>query len=307
MTNDPTLTMRSQPNTPPNTPPLGAQRDWIWRGYQIRYTYIRSPQAQANAVPLIFLHGFGSSLGQWRFNLRPISEYHTIYALDFLGFGASEKASANYRVSLWAELVYDFWRSFIAKPAVVIGHSLGALIALTTVATYPQMTQGLVMLTLPDPQPRQPPAWARAIEQFFSSPLLLWPLFKIVRQPGLLRSVLRKIYQNPDLVDDELVELFATPARDRGALKVFYRLSLTRSDPEYSPIITDLLPGLTLPILLLWGEADQIVPFRSAMQLANLNSHIQLVTIPDAGHVVYDESPEFVNQAIVDWVESAIE
>jgi pimeloyl-ACP methyl ester carboxylesterase len=295
--------MRSQPFLTPLLPLLGAQRDWIWRGYQIRYTYIRSPRAQANAVPLIFLHGFGSSLGQWRFNLRPMSEYHTIYALDFLGFGASEKASANYRVSLWAELVYDFWRSFIAKPAVVIGHSLGALIALTTVATYPQMSQGLVMLTLPDPQPRQPPAWARAIEQFFSSPLLLWPLFKIVRQPGLLRFVLRKIYQNPELVDEELVELFATPARDRGALQVFYRLSLTRSDPEYSPVIKELLPGLNLPILLLWGQVDRIVPFRTALEISGLNSQVELVTIPDAGHVVYDERPEFINSAILNWIE----
>ncbi len=298
--------MRSQPFLTSNSTPLGDQRDWIWRGYQIRYTYLRSPGAKANAVPLIFLHGFGSSLGQWRFNLRPISEHHTVYALDFLGFGASEKASANYRVSLWAELVYDFWRSFIAKPAVVIGHSLGALIALTTVATYPQMTQGLVMLTLPDPQPRQPPAWARAIEQFFSSPLLLWPLFKIVRQPGLLRWVLRKIYQNPELVDEELVKLFATPATDRGALQVFYRLSLTRSDPEYSPIIRDLLSDLQIPILLLWGQADRIVPFNSAREIANLNPHVQLVTIPEAGHVVYDERPEFVNQVILDWINEEV-
>lgn len=298
--------MRSQPFLAEWQSKLGTQRDWIWRGYQIRYTYIRAPEAREDALPLIFLHGFGSALGQWRSNLVPIGKYHTIYALDFLGFGASEKASTHYRVGLWAALVYDFWRSFIGTPAVVIGHSLGALIALTAVANYPEMTKGLVMLTLPDAQIKQPPAWARAIEQFFSSPLLLWPLFQIVRQPGLLRKVLLKIYQRPELVDEELVALFATPPRDRGALEVFYRLSLTRNDPDYSPVVSDLLPQLKIPILLMWGEEDAIVPFSSAKRVAHLNPNVQLVTIPDSGHVAYDEFPEIVNQGILEWIETEV-
>jgi pimeloyl-ACP methyl ester carboxylesterase len=285
---------------------LGRQRDWVWRGYQIRYTYLRSPQEKPNGLPLIFLHGFGSALGQWRGNLVPISQHHTIYALDFLGFGASEKAPEHYRVSLWADLVHDFWRSFVGEPAVIVGHSLGSLIALTAVTKYPEMAKGLALLTLPEAQTRQPPVWARTIERFFSSPFLLWPLFQIVRQPKFLRFVLKQIYHRDELVDEELVELFAAPTRDRGVLEVFYRLALTRNDPEYSPNVKELLMSLDTPTLLLWGDKDNIVPFSGAKRVTELNPDVELKVISQGSHVAYDEQPEFVNQAILQWIETTL-
>ena len=93
---------------------VGNQRDWVWRGWQIRYTFMRSAKQDQHTSPLILLHGFGASIGHWRHNLEVLSQYHTVYALDMLGFGASEKAAANYNVELWVEQVYDFWQVFIA-------------------------------------------------------------------------------------------------------------------------------------------------------------------------------------------------
>ena len=57
--------------------------------------------------------------------------HHTVYALDMLGFGASEKASANYSIELWVEQVYDFWKAFIRQPVVLVGNSNGSLISLS--------------------------------------------------------------------------------------------------------------------------------------------------------------------------------
>ncbi|MBW4493943.1 MAG: alpha/beta fold hydrolase [Oscillatoria princeps RMCB-10] len=288
---------------------LGSQRDWVWRGWQIRYTYIRpalDSTGKQTGLPVICLHGFGSALGQWRSNLKSLGEGHHIYALDFLGFGASEKAPARYSVWLWADLVYDFWRTFIGKPAVVVGHSLGALIGLTAVANHPEMACGLALLTLPDAQPKQPPAWARSVERMFANPLLLLPLFKIVRQPWLLRRVLQKIYIRPELVDDELVALFATPPQDRGALAVFCRLSQSRSDDNYSPTVKDLLPCVRTPILLIWGREDMVVPVAGAGQLKLLNPNVRLVEIENAGHCAFDECPEKVNQEIIDWIDKEV-
>jgi pimeloyl-ACP methyl ester carboxylesterase len=288
---------------------IGSQRDWVWRGWQIRYTYIRpalDSTGKQTGLPVICLHGFGSALGQWRSNLKPLGEQHHIYALDFLGFGASEKAAARYSVWLWADLVYDFWRTFIGKPAVIIGHSLGSLIGLTAVANHPEMACGLALLTLPDAQPKQPPAWARSVERIFANHLLLLPLFEIVRQPWLLRRVLQTIYIRQELVDDELVALFATPPQDRGALAVFCRLSQSRSDDDYSPKVKDLLPGVRTPILLLWGREDRVVPFAGAGQFKPLNPNVRLVEIENAGHCAFDEYPDKVNQEIIDWIDKEV-
>lgn len=299
---------RSQLLLKSQTPPLGCQRNWFWRGWKIRYTYIRPTNfnPEKPALPVIFLHGFGAAIGHWRSNLIPLSQQHYIYALDFLGFGASEKAPARYSVWLWADLVYDFWRTFINQNSVIVAHSLGALVALTAVAKHPEMAWGLAMITLPDVQEKQPPAWARAIERAFANPLLLLPIFKIIRQPWVLRQVLQKIYLRPELVDEELVALFATPPQDKGALEVFCRLSQSKSHDDYSPKVKDLLPGLPVPTLLIWGREDRVIPFAEARRFQQLNPNLKLVEIERAGHCVFDEYPQRVNQEILDWIENEV-
>ncbi|MBD2314183.1 alpha/beta fold hydrolase [Desertifilum sp. FACHB-1129] len=285
---------------------IGAQRDWAWRGWQVRYTYIRSTAAATNP-PLLFLHGFGSALGQWRYNLHPLSESHTVYAMDLLGFGASEKAPAEYGVTLWMEQVYDFWRTWIRTPVILVGHSLGALVAIATAAAYPEMVGGLILLTIPASRQEVLPAKLQplvgSLESFFASPLLLRPLFQLItRKPGIIRSVLKKIYVNPEVVNEELVALFTTPPLDRGAAGVFCRLSKARTRRDFAPNVKDLLPQITSPTLVLWGQQDKVIPIAWGRQLTEHSPHLKLVEIEDAGHCPYDEHPERVNQEIAHWL-----
>ncbi len=102
------------------------------RGWQTRYTYIRPTQENRQTTPLVLLHGFGASIGHWRHNLEVLGEQHTVYALDMLGFGASEKAPVNYSIELWVEQVYDFWKAFIRQPVILIGNSNGSLYSSTS-------------------------------------------------------------------------------------------------------------------------------------------------------------------------------
>lgn len=134
---------------------VGNQRDWVWRGWQTRYTYIRPNQNNHKTQPLILLHGFGASIGHWRHNLEVLAEHHTVYAIDMLGFGASEKAAANYSIDLWVEQVYDFWKTFIRQP-----HDFSRQFQRFTdfhgaAAAHPDMVLGIVMMSLPDPSLEQ--------------------------------------------------------------------------------------------------------------------------------------------------------
>jgi pimeloyl-ACP methyl ester carboxylesterase len=290
---------------------FGCQRDWAWRGWQIRYTYIRN--AHTDRPPIVLLHGFGSSLGQWRSNLLPLSQHHTVYALDFLGFGASQKAPDRYNVKLWAQLVRDFCQSFIGQPAIIVGHSLGALVALTVVADNPNLATHLALFTLPDVLPSQAPKFARTLEKLFANPILLAPLFWFVRRPQCLRWVLqKKIYLLPELVDDELVWLVAKPPRDRGALDVFCRLAQSRSHDEAYAYkgVREMLPTLTLPVLLIWGKQDRIVPLSGFYKLLGIRSiralpdHVSLLEVQQAGHCTYDEYPESINRQLLSWIQT---
>ena len=286
---------------------LGFQRDWVWRGWQIRYTYLRAKAPlQDQDPPLLFLHGFGSALTQWYENLLPLSQTHNIYALDLIGFGASEKAATNYRVGLWVEQIYDFWRTFIRRPIVLVGHSLGALVALTAAATHPDMVQNLVLLTLPAARQELLPKWVLrwigSVEGLFASPLLIKPLFYAIRRPKVIRSVLRSIYMNQERITDELVQNFLLPGYDRGAAQVLCRLTKARTQNDFCLQTKDLLAQVQIPILLIWGEHDRLIPLTWGRQLPPLNPKLKLVEIPNAGHCLYDECAECVNAEILNWL-----
>jgi pimeloyl-ACP methyl ester carboxylesterase len=285
---------------------MGAQRDWVWRGWQIRYTYIRARQGDTG-VPILFLHGFGSAITQWRSNLTTLSEFHTVYALDLLGFGASEKAAASYNVALWVDQVYNFWRTLIRQPVVLVGHSLGALVALTAATTHPDMVQGLVLMTLPAARQEllsgKLQAIAGRLEGWLTHPLLLRPAFSLIRRPSVLRSVLKLMYTDAKNVTEELVESFARPALDRGAAGVFCRLAQARTQSDFSQCTKVMMPLVQVPILLLWGEKDQIIPLAWGRQLTSLHAELDLVEIPGAGHSLYDEAADRVNQELLGWIQ----
>ena len=288
---------------------FGAQRTWVWRGWRIRYTYIRS-FACPEATPLVLLHGFGSAIGQWRYNLQPLSEHHSVYALDLLGFGASQKAPERYGSELWMAQVYEFWQTWIQEPVILAGHSLGGSVALAIADTYPEMVKGLVLFTV-----------APSREEFFSSKLqataaslegvltpgfLLRPLFSLLfYQPWLVpfvRQGLRSAYVNKAFVDEELVEIIATPPQDPGAADVLRRMFQSKNKPGYTPHVGRTFSQLKMPVLLLWGQQDPFFSIRRARQLVTQNSRATLVEIEGAGHCAYDEQPERVNQALLEWI-----
>ena len=289
---------------------VGSQRDWVWHGRQTRYTYIRPDQPNQKMTPLILLHGFGASIGHWRHNLAVLGEHHTVYALDLLGFGASEKAPVSYKVDLWVEQVYDFWRTFIQQPVVLVGNSIGSLVCLAAAAIHPEMVQGMVMMNLPDlsleeeaiPQFLRPVV--AAIKSVVASPPVLKTLFEVVRRPSVVRRWAAIAYSNPDAVTDELVDILVSPTQDRGAAQAFIAIFKGRVSPEFGPHVKALLPTLNIPMLLVWGQEDRMVPPALAPQFAKYNSNLQLLMLENAGHCPHDECPEQVNQAILDWIDT---
>ncbi|MFO7091016.1 alpha/beta fold hydrolase [Limnospira platensis] len=308
---------------------MGFQRDWIWRGWRVRYTFrrcghpqgakspifeVQDPLGSNSPVPLIFLHGFGASIGHWRHNLSAFSHSHPVYALDLLGFGCSEKAIAPYNVSLWTELVHDFWQTFIRRPTIWVGNSIGSLIALATVAQYPKTAKGLVMLSLPDPAALAdllagwmvPPV--EFIQSLVASPIILRPIFYLVRQPSVISRWVKLAYHNQDSVTEELIHILSTPPQDRGAARAFIILFQIMGSSKLGPSVRSLFPQVQVPILLLWGKQDRLIPLKLAKPHLYLkyNPHIKLVELEGAGHCPHDECPERVNREIFDWINSCL-
>ncbi len=283
---------------------IGNQRDWVWRGWQTRYTYMRCIDRSIDTTPLIFLHGFGACIEHWRNNLSVLSQKHSVYAIDLLGFGASRKAASEYSAYLWAEQVYDFWRTFIDRPVILVGNSIGSLVCMTAAAEHPEMVKGIVMLSLPDPNRSEAiPKIASTIEDALALPSIIKTIFKIVRQPKLIRRILKLAYVNIYPVNDELIEIIAAPSLDRDADRAFVALFKSVRKPNYAPSAQIVLPNLKIPILLIWGDRDRVVPPTLAPLFTQMNPQIKLVELKNVGHCPHDEVPDLFNQTLLDWLE----
>ncbi len=137
-------------------------------------------------------------------------------------------------------------------------------------------------------------------------------VFEQVRQKHRIRNTLTQVYCNPEAITDELVEMLYQPSCDPGAQQVFASILSAPAGPQP----TDLLPRLTKPLLVLWGDTDPwtpikgAVPYHQAQQAANSSSDIatdittdiQIVPIPNTGHCPHDDRPEIVNALVFHWL-----
>jgi haloalkane dehalogenase len=290
---------------------FGQSHQWIWRGWSIHYTY-QASLATTDSTPTLLLHGFGASVGHWRHNILPLGSTRPVYALDLLGFGGSEKPQVDYTVDLWIEQVHDFWQTHLQQPTILVGHSVGALVALLVAARYPEMVKGLCLISCADgPHPEDlPHPWDWLVQGISETAMgilgfpLTYPLlFRWLRRTETLRSWVKNLYKRDEQVDDDLIEIFQRPAFDVGADYVFLdslRAVVTRrfGNPKH------VLPQIQVPILLIWGKEDPAVPSFLADQFQRWNPQIMLVKLPGIGHCAHDELPLWVNTLISEWAAS---
>jgi pimeloyl-ACP methyl ester carboxylesterase len=307
--------MKSMPPAVPSIaqtdPRLGYQRDWVWRGCLVRYTYLRCLDPdKTSKTPILFIHGFGAAIGHWRNNLQPISQHHPVYAIDLLGFGASQKGAGSYGTAVWVEQVYDFWRSVIGEPVVLVGNSLGSVVCLGLAAKHPEMVRGITFINLPDFTATGMPEIVKTLAQpigaigkrLITFPAFFIPFFRWIRQPQVIKKWVGEAYVDRTPIDAELVDILSRPPYDDGAARALSAMVLSQRQlpPEYTA--KGALPRLTIPMMLIWGKGDRMVPPSLAKNILAFNPSIRWVELEKAGHCPHDECPDRVNRLLLDWL-----
>ncbi|TKY51975.1 Pheophytinase [Spatholobus suberectus] len=294
--------------------------EWQWKGqYSINY-FVSSDSPQqlhANHPPLLLVHGFGASIPHWRRNIKTLAQNYTVYAIDLLGFGASDKPPGfQYTMETWAQLILDFLNEVIQKPTVLIGNSVGSLACLIAASDSSQtLVRGVVLLNCAGGMNNKaivddwriklilPLLWL--IDFLLKQKGIASAIFERVKQRENLRNILSSVYGNKESVDEELVEIIREPANAPGALDAF--VSIVTGPPGPSPVL--LMPKISLPVLLLWGDEDPFTPIDGPVgkyfsSLPSQQENVKLFLLEGVGHCPHDDRPDLVHEKLLPWLAS---
>lgn len=245
------------------------------------------------APAVLMLHGFGGSLHSWEVWAQALSTSHRVIGFDLPGHGLSEPDPAgDYTDARSIQLTLALMDQLGVARASIVGHSIGGRIAWTFAARHPGRTDRLVLVA-PDGFASPGFAYGRATEV----PAVLG-LMRHVLPKAVLRMNLEPAYANPQSLTDELTTryhdlMLAPGARDA----MFKRLQQT--------VLTDprpLLGAINAPTLLVWGEADAMIPVANAQDYLRALKNSRLVTFPAVGHLPQEEAAQASLGAVRDFL-----
>jgi pimeloyl-ACP methyl ester carboxylesterase len=245
----------------------------------------------AGEPTFILLHGFGANLFAWREVVQPLAKLGTVIAYDRPAFGLTERplewAGENpYSQNSQAELALGLMDALNVKRAILVGNSAGGTISLLAGLQYPERIQSLILV---DP----------AVYAGGGAPQMKHLGQLIARQlQAQVPEIVRLAYHDPSQVTPEIMAGYMNPLNVENWDKALWELTAASSESG----LAQRLPELNLPVLVITGDDDRIVPTEQSVQLAGEIANAALVVIPQCGHFPQEERPAEFMQAVIDFL-----
>jgi pimeloyl-ACP methyl ester carboxylesterase len=249
----------------------------------------------------ILLHGFGASLFSWREVTAPLAELGTVIAYDRPAFGLTERpmeweGESPYSQDSQVELVIGLMDAMGIEQAFLVGNSAGGTISMLAALKYPERIQSLILVDPAVYTGGGAPAWIRPL---LGTPQMrrLGPLF--VRQIQTRGPELVEVaWHNPSKMPPGVMEGYQKPLQVDNWDKALWELTISSRESGLAERLTEF----TLPILVITGDDDRIVPTEQSIRLGGEIPNAQLVVISQCGHVPQEECPAEFMQAITDFL-----
>lgn len=247
-----------------------------------------------NGPAIVLLHGFGSHLQTWDGWVPRLEQNHRVIRFDLPGCGLSQPdPTGDYSDDRATEILVSLTDELNADTATIIGDSLGGRIVWTFAASHTERVDKLVLVS-PDGfaspgfdygKPAEVPGILNAI--------------KYTLPKSMLRSNLVVAYHDKTRLTDETVKRYHDLMRAPGARSALIERMKQTVLKQPQP----LLESIEVPVLLLWGEYDGMIPISNAADYQNNLKDGQLVGLPNAGHVPQEEAPDRSLEPIMDFLQ----
>ena len=276
---------------------IGGEQGWFeWRGYRIAYT----KRGSGPALLLIHsIHAAASSF-EWRFNVDELARKFTVYTVDLLGFGCSDRPNIPYSARLYTTLIADVAAHLVDGPCTLIACSLPAAYSIILGARDPERFPALVLIepTGLTRLNRGATTGGDVAQLTIDSPVVGTAVFNALVSKRSLRYHLERLYKNDELVTDDIVDAYYVAAHQPGAK---YAPSAFLSG-HLNIDVRHALRRLRQPTLLIWGEHAVDTPVEDARGFLSLKKDLRLEIIEAVGSLPHDERPARFNELVTEFV-----
>ncbi|XP_059445451.1 alpha/beta hydrolase domain-containing protein VTE7 isoform X2 [Corylus avellana] len=249
------------------------------------------PLTKSKTSPVVLLHGFDSSCLEWRYTY-PLLEEAGIeaWAVDILGWGFSDlERLPPCDVASKREHFYQLWKSYIKRPMILVGPSLGAAVAIDFAVYHPEAVEKLVLIDAS--------VYAEGTGNLANLP-------RVAAYAGvyLLKSIPLRLYVNLLAFTD----ISFSTSLDWANVGRLHCLLPWWADAAVNFMISGgynvrgQIEQVKQKTLIIWGEDDQIISNKLAVRLHCELPNAIIRQIPDCGHIPHVEKPNAVARLILE-------
>ncbi len=264
---------------------------------------------------MVCVHGLGGSLVNWSALAPALSRTCRVLALDLAGFGRTRSHGRSTSVRANQQLLHRFITEVCVAPAILVGNSMGGLLAVLQTAAHPETIAGLVLIdpALPVGLTSRPDPLVAAMFGLYAVPAVGRSVVARRRSSRsaeeLAMAVLRLCCADSSRVPPTVVEQHLALARERhdypdvdaelivAARSLMWVLARRR-------LHASMLNNISVPVLLLHGDRDRLVPIASARVAAAANPTWRFEVARGVGHVPQLEVPDWTLSQILDWLKT---
>jgi pimeloyl-ACP methyl ester carboxylesterase len=264
---------------------------------QCRTAYIR----HGEGPPLVLLHGYAGSIWNWEQQIETLGRRYTLFIPDLIGQGLSDKPRVDYTPAFHADWLRGFLDAVGIRRASLIGHSMGAGLALILALTEPDRVDRLVLISGFPRDLLDHIGQSRLRRLYQSRSGLLFGLGYHLLGRRAFRKLLGGLVWDATLVTAEVVERSARLRKEWGKARPLWS-TLTHIEAwerDYAP----RLNAVAAPTLIIWGSDDRFIPLAAGQALHRMIPGSRLSILAQAGHLPMWERPDNVNRKILEFLD----
>jgi len=254
-------------------------------------------QQQGLGRPLVLLHGLPTNTYLWRNIVPGLTFGNTIYSLDLMGFGLSEKPQhLTYSIETYVSQLTKFLENFHLQNPILVGHDISAPIVTLYTLRNPGKVRKLILMNAP--------LYSEAPS--FNVRLLRTKLIgEMFTGDWFLKRIFRDGVQNQAAMPEALIDEYLKPYHDDPGARTALLKCVREFDlrPTLEKEITPNLGKIATPTLILWGDGDPYVPLAFAKKLKDDIPNSTLQVVLRTGHFEIEERPEEVRALLKEFID----